>query len=181
PYSFYPAFVEYPGSTSLTLETSRDTVVQICRGLSRFGPKRFYVLNTGVSTVRALAPAAEMLAAEGILMRYTDLLKALGPTEKAIAKQEGGTHADEIETSMILYMSPGDADMAKAVKDYHPGKGSLTRDEKAEGKTYSPTGVFGDATLATKEKGRIVTEALVEAILKEIEELRNSQPPPPAR
>jgi creatinine amidohydrolase len=177
PYSFYPAFVEYPGSTSLSLETSRDTIVEICRGLSRFGPKRFYVLNTGVSTVRALGPAAEILAAEGILMHYTDILKVLGPTEKAIAKQEGGTHADEIETSMILYMSPSDVDMSKAVKDYHPGRGGLTRDPNAEGKTYSKTGVFGDATLATKEKGRIVTEALLEAMLKEIEELRKAAPP----
>ena len=176
PYSFYPAFVEYPGSTSLTLETSRDTVVEICRNLARFGPKRFYVLNTGVSTVRALAPAAEILAAEGVLMRFTDVLKALGPVEKTIAKQDGGTHADEIETSMILYMSPGDVDMSKAVKDYHPGQGGLTRDPKAEGKTYSPTGVFGDATLATREKGKIVTEALVDAILKDIEELRKANP-----
>ena len=73
-YSYYPAFVEYPGSTSLTLETSRDMIVEICRGLARFGPKRFYVLNTGVSTASALKPAAAALAAEGILMRYTDVL-----------------------------------------------------------------------------------------------------------
>jgi creatinine amidohydrolase len=172
PYSFYPAFVEYPGSTSLTLETSRDTVVEICRNLARFGPKRFYVLNTGVSTVRALEPAVEALAREGIRLRFTDILKALGPVEKRIAKQEGGTHADELETSMILYMSPGDVDMGKAVKDYHPGQGGLTRDPKAEGKTYSPSGVFGDATLATREKGRILTEALVEAILEDIAALR---------
>jgi creatinine amidohydrolase len=177
PYSFYPAFVEYPGSTSLTLETSRDLVVEICRGLARFGPKRFYVLNTGVSTVRALSPAVEILAAEGVLLRFTDVLKALEPVEKTIAKQEGGTHADELETSMILYMSPGDVDMGKAVKDYHPGQGGLTRDPKAEGKTYSPSGVFGDATLATREKGRILTEALVGAILKDLEALRGEPTP----
>ena len=176
PYSFYPAFVEYPGSTSLTLETSRDTVVEICRGLARFGPKRFYVLNTGVSTNRALAPAVEILTAEGILMRYTDLLKVMEPAEKSVSRQEGGTHADEIETSMILYMSPADVDMAKAVKDYHPGEGGLTRDKDAKGRTYSPSGVYGDATLATREKGRIVTEALVEAILEDIESLRRTDP-----
>ncbi|MEX0880899.1 MAG: creatininase family protein [Thermoanaerobaculia bacterium] len=179
-YHFYPAFVEYPGSTSLRLETARDLIVDICRGLARFGPRRFYVLNTGVSTVRALAPAAEMLAADGILLRYTDLLETLSPIEKEVARQEGGTHADEIETSMILYMSPGDVDMTKAVKDYHPGKGGLTRDPKREGMTYSPSGVFGDATLATREKGRRVTEALVDAIHREIDELRKSDPPAPA-
>jgi creatinine amidohydrolase len=170
-YSFYPAFVEYPGATSLRLETARDMIVDICRGLARFGPRRFYVLNTGVSTARALAPAAEILAADGILMRFTDVLTVVEPVEKQVARQEGGTHADEIETSMILYMSPGDVDMSKAVKDY------LTRDPKKEGLTYSPTGVFGDATLATKEKGRIVTEALVEALVAEIEALRKAPPP----
>jgi creatinine amidohydrolase len=171
-YSFYPAFLEYPGSTSLSQDTARDVVVQICRSLARYGPRRFYVLNTGVSTVRALAPAAEALADEGILMRFTDLLKTLSPIEKRVSKQEGGTHADEIETSMILYMEPGAVDMSKAVKDYHPsGKGGLTRDPNGPG-TYSPTGIWGDPTLATREKGKVVVEALVDALAAEIEDLR---------
>ncbi len=179
-YSFYPAFLEYPGSTSLRLETARDVFVDICRGLSRFGPRRFYVLNTGVSTVRALEPAAAILAGGGILLRYTDVLECLEPVEKQVCRQEGGTHADEAETSMMLYMSPADVDMRKAVKDYHPGERGLTRDPKkqSEGFTYSPSGVYGDATLATREKGRRITEALVAAILREIEALRAAQPPP---
>src|SRR5579871_6363751 len=53
-YSYYPAFVEYPGSTTLRLETARDMLVDICRSLARYGPKKFYALNTGVSTLRAL-------------------------------------------------------------------------------------------------------------------------------
>ena len=177
-YSFYPAFLEYPGSTSLTLDTARDVVVEICRSLARSGPRRFYVLNTGVSTARALAPAAETLEAEGILMRYTDLLKTLSPIEKKVSQQEGGTHADEIETSMILYMEPGAVDMSKAVKDYHAsGKGGLTRDPNGPG-TYSPTGIWGDPTLATRAKGKIVVEAFVDALLKEIEDLRGAPLPP---
>ena len=176
-YGYYPSFVEYPGSTSLSLETSRDMIEEICRGLSRFGPRRFYVLNTGVSTLRALEPAAAALASEGILMRYTDVLTITEDVEKKISQQEGGTHADEIETSMMLYLSPEDVDMSKAVKDYHPDKGRLTRDPSAKDKTYSPSGVFGDATLATKEKGRIVTEALVDRTVAEIEALRKAPLP----
>lgn len=178
-YGFYPAFLEYPGSTSLSSATSRDMIVEICRGLARFGPRRFYVLNTGVSTVRALAPAAEILAGDRILLRFTDILKAMEPAEKEVARQEGGTHADEIETSMILYMSPGDCDMSKAVKDYHPGNGPFTRDPGRKDAIYSATGIFGDATLATKEKGRIVTEALVDAIVAEIEQVRTAPLPVP--
>jgi len=176
-YHFYPAFAEYPGSTGLRLETARDMVVDICRSLAKFGPKRFYILNTGVSTVRALQPAAATLAAEGIAMTFTDL-KSIAAVEDKIRQQEGGTHADEIETSMILYMQPNAVDMKKAVKDYRPQVGSgLTRDPKSTTSTYSASGVWGDATLATREKGKIVTEAMVAQILSDIEKLRGSSLP----
>lgn len=175
-YSFYPAFVEYPGSTSLRLETARDMIVDICRGLSRFGPRRFYVLNTGVSTLRALQPAAELLAADGILLQYTNLLQATAAVEKEVARQEGGTHADEIETSIMLHIAPKTVDMSKAVKDYHPGKGPLTRTPKDTG-VYSVSGVFGDATLATRAKGQRVVAALVAALLSDIEALRRAPMP----
>jgi len=175
-YSFYPAFVEYPGSTTLRLETARDVVVDVARSLARHGPRRFYVLNTGISTLRALAPAAELLARDGILLRYADIGKLGEAVEKEVKKEEGGTHAEEIETSMLLYMAPETVDMKKAVKDYHPGKGPLTRNPKGEG-TYSPTGIWGDATLATREKGEKVTRAMLEGMLKEIEELRRAALP----
>jgi len=171
-YSFYPAFVEYPGSTSLRLETARDMLVDICRSLARFGPKRFYALNTGVSTLRALRPAAQTLAAEGIVLRYTDILEVGAEAEKRVKKEEGGTHADEIETSLMLYIDPAPVDMRKAVKDYHPSEsGGLTRDPRKPG-AYSASGIYGDATLATREKGEAVARATVEGMLREIESLR---------
>ena len=173
-YHFYPAFVEYPGSTTLRLETARDLTIDVVRSLSAHGPRRFYALNTGVSTVRALRPAAEELAKEGILLKYTDVLAVLGPVEKAIAEQEGGTHADEIETSIMLVLAPDRVDMSKAKKDYTPGgKGKLTRDPKGEG-TYSPTGTWGDPTLASREKGRRVVQALLNAVVDEIDVLTAS-------
>ncbi|HWN69000.1 MAG TPA: creatininase family protein, partial [Haliangium sp.] len=174
---FYPAFVEYPGSISLSFETARALIADICRSLARFGPRRFYVLNTGVSTMRPLAASAEDLAKEGILLRYTNLLEAIGPVEKAVSRQPGGSHADEIETSMILYIDPASVDMSKAVKDYHPDRpGGLTRDLDGPG-TYSPTGVWGDATLATREKGERVVEALLVALLRDIDALRTAPLP----
>ncbi|MBL8204310.1 MAG: alpha/beta fold hydrolase [Blastocatellia bacterium] len=182
-YHFYPAFVEYPGSTSLRLETARDLVVDICRGLARFGPRRFYIINTGVSTLRALKPAAEMLAADGIALHYLDVTKDVEQVSKPLMKQEGGTHADEIETSKMLYIDPASVEMKKAVKDYTPRPNNsrgLTRDPKVAARgegTYSPTGSWGDPTLATREKGKIVTEATAAAILKQIETLRKTTPP----
>ena len=177
-YHYYPAFVEYPGSTTLRLETARDVMVDICRVLAAYGPKRFYALNTGVSTLRALKPAAEALAADGIEFRYTNILEVGAAMEKKISRQEGGTHADEIETSMMLFIAPETVDMSKAVKDFHPGAGGLTRDPRKKG-AYSATGIYGDPTLATRAKGEAMVNAMLEGMLREIEELRKASPPTP--
>jgi creatinine amidohydrolase len=171
-YHHYPAFVEYPGSTSLGEETARDLVVEICDSLARFGPRRFYVLNTGISTVPPLQAAADVLAARGITLRFTELPRVLGAIEREISQQERGSHADEIETSMILYIDPTAVDMTKAVRDDRPKHGrGFNRTEGGPG-TYSPSGVWGDATLATREKGERVVEAMVAAVLADIEALR---------
>jgi len=172
-YSFYPAFAEYPGSTTLRLETARDMLVDICRSLARYGPRRFYALNTGVSTLRALAPAAELLAGDGIVLRYTNILEVGAEAEKRVKKEEGGTHADEIETSLMLYIDPASVNMRRAVKDYHPSTGPLTRDPHKPG-AYSASGIYGDATLATRDKGEAVARATVEGMMREIEALRRA-------
>jgi len=171
PYHFFPAFTEYPGSTSLTLETARALTTEAALGLASYGPRRFYVLNTGVSTTRALQPAARALAAQGILLGYTDLLAQLDRVSASIRKEEGGTHADEVETSMMLYIDPASVDMRRAVKEFNPSPGpslQLTRRRGGPG-TFSESGVWGDPTLATREKGRVIVEGLVKAILDDIE------------
>lgn len=174
-YSFYPAFLEYPGSTSLGLETARAVFADIVHSLAHYGPRRFYILNTGISTLRPLAQTAGDLAKEGILLRYTDLTKD-DPVEKKV-RQSGGTHADEIETSMMLYIAPESVRMNKAVRDLNPNQpGGLTRDPHGKG-TYSPTGAWGDPTLATREKGQALVESFVATILKEIADLAGSQLP----
>jgi creatinine amidohydrolase len=175
-YHYYPAFGEYPGSTTLRLETARDLMIDICRSLARYGPHRFYALNTGVSTLNALRPAAAALAQEGILLRFTDLNTATQPVEDAIKREEGGTHAEEIETSIMLFIAPEVVDMKKAVKDYHPATGGLTRDPKGRG-AYSASGIYGDATLATREKGEKLAGAMVANIAAEIEKLREEALP----
>jgi creatinine amidohydrolase len=174
-YHFYPAFVEYPGSTTVGLETGRDLVVDICRSLARHGPRRFYVLNTGFSTLRALEPAARILAAEGVVMRYSDNRVLGHAVVEEVRQQEGGTHADEIETSMMLHIAPDTVDMSLAADDYHPGEAGLSRTPGGKGH-YSATGIFGNATLATRAKGERIVAAIVEGILGEIEELRRAQP-----
>ena len=103
-------------------------------------PRRFYIVNTGVSTVRALQPAAWTLASEGVLVRYTRPNARLEPATKGYTEQPGGTHADEVETSMMLYIDPAAVAISKAVKDFKPSSGAskLTRQRGANGTPAHP-------------------------------------------
>lgn len=174
-YGYYPAFLEYPGSVSLKQDTFKEVLKDICISMNGYGVKKFYILNTGVSTIRGLAPAAEELSEQGIKMRYTNILEAGRAVEEELSGQEGGTHADEMETSMMLYIKPEMVNMSKAVKDYHPREGrGLTRNPDATGAgAYSTSGIYGDATLASIEKGRLIIEAKVRDIVAELRMFMN--------
>ena len=84
---------------------------------------------------------------------------------------------------MMLVIAPGSVEMSKAVKDYDPRGVGLTRTPGGPG-TWSPTGSWGDPTLATREKREIVVAAMVTALLGDIASLRRSPLPsvaPPDR
>ena len=178
-YHFFPAYVEYPGSTTVAQTTARDLTVDVVRSLARHGPKRFYVLNTGGATIRPLADAAKVLADSGILLGWTDMRYQLQSAD--IKRQQrdvqGAPHADEIETSMMLAIDPAQVDMTKAAVEYGRGTGVLTRKDKDRDDApgiVSKTGVLGDPTAATAEKGRVLIDTLIAGVLRDIENLRTA-------
>ncbi len=176
-YHFYPAFRPFPGSTTVEATTARDMVADIVRSIAVHGPRRFYVLNTGVSTIAPLRASQALLRLEGIEMRFTDILAVAGEVEKRISTQQEGTHADETETSVMLYIAPDVVKMPKALTDYR-----RLRDQWPHLESDGPdaaTGVYGDATRATRAKGEAIVEAMVEGILREVEALRRAVPPRP--
>jgi creatinine amidohydrolase len=178
-YGYYPAFVEYPGSVSVARETCEAQLLDIARSLARHGGRKLYVLNTGVSTLRVLAPAKAAAAREGIALAYLDLEAAGGAVRARLATQGAGTHADEMETSLMLHIAADVVRMDRAAPDLHPEKapGPLTRDPHATTGTYSPTGAWGDPTRATAAKGRAYAEALVAHALAQIAELGATSAP----
>lgn len=170
-HNFYPAMVDYPGTVSLQESTAKALISDIVNSIAKFGPRYFYVLNTGISTIRPLNKAREELEKDDIHLSFTDLRTALEPTKSEIEEQEGGTHADEIETSMMLSLAPHIVNIGLAEKDYHGNtKGPLRRNREKPG-LYSPTGSWGDPTLASKEKGDKLVNCLINSIEKDIKDI----------
>jgi creatinine amidohydrolase len=176
-YHYYPAFRPFPGSTTLEQATARDAVADVVRSIAAHGPRRFYLLNTGVSTIAPLKATQALLRLEGIEMRFTDILAVAGEVEKRLSRQQEGTHADETETSAMLYIAPEVVRMPKAVRDYRRLRDQWPHIGAAG--DAAATGVYGDPTLATRAKGEAIVEAMVSGILQEIESLRRATPPAP--
>ena len=166
--SFYPAFIEYPGSISLRRETARDVIIDTSTSLAGFGLSRFYVINTGLSTLQPLAEARKLLN-QDIAFEYLDLDEALKSLPAGLLEQQFGSHADEHETSLMLHIAPEVVNMSLAVDDGTEGEGRLTRNQ-GQG-LWSRSGVFGQPTLATPAKGQVVARVLLDHVLEQLKVL----------
>ena len=119
-YHFYPAFLEYPGSTSLLAGHRQGHDRRRRADADRATARAVSMSSTPASRPCARStPAVALMASEGVLVRYTNLATRLDPATKGFVEQEGGTHADEVETSMMLYIDPSSVDMTQGGQGLH--------------------------------------------------------------
>ncbi len=168
-YGYYPAFVDYAGSTSLSASTFESLIQEIAAGIIGYGCRALFVLDTGIST---LAPVDRALAWLGdcnaLHLKIHD-----GPRYRRAAvklsEQSHGSHADELETSRMLVIAPDFVDMARAEASpalRHETPGPLTPLDTTS-PNYSRSGSFGDPTLATRAKGEILLAAIVDDMVEQ--------------
>ena len=163
-YGHYPAFVEYAGSSSLSAPIFEASVREIAAGILGQGCRALFVLDTGVSTRAPVERALARLDIDSVLhLRIHEGARYRRAAEQ-LAGQSHGSHADEIETSLMLALAPDLVDMSRAerspaVNQEMPGR--LTPSDPAS-PNYSRSGSYGDPTLATRAKGEILLAAMVD-------------------
>jgi len=163
----------YPATLGHTLRTIRDLVVETCAKLARGGPKRFLLVAADAAALEAFTAASQLLAADGILLRSVDAIRLaaerpIPPTEIRV------THADEIETSIMLAVDRRLVDMTRAQRS-SPPMDIFAR--VAAQQRPTETGVRGDPTKATAEAGSRYLQVILDRVLKEIEEVRAAPTP----
>lgn len=165
-HGFYPSFVDYPGSVSISEGTFLEYVTDIVASIERAGATRLVLLNTGISTIRPL----QAVSASPRLGITVDLLNVYSGERLAAAcdrllQQEFGGHADEMETSLMLALAPGRVQHARArPAPRQIQRGRFNRLDPAS-PNYSPDGVNGDPTLASAAKGEQLLSAIVADML----------------
>jgi creatinine amidohydrolase len=151
----------FPGTLSISEETFHAVVADLVRSLARGGFRKIVLIPTHGGNFAPLAGAVEKLGAvEGVEVRAVTDLGALfaivqtGVDEYGVPVGEGGLHAGEWETSMLMAIHP---DLV------HPERGEpgYTGDlQEALGRVFtggiealSGNGVIGDPAQASAEHG----------------------------
>lgn len=170
-YGHYPAFVDYAGSISLSASVFESLIQEIAVGIMGFGCRALVVLDTGISTRAPVDRALARLANPNV--RHLGIHDGLRYRRAAaeLARQSHGGHADEIETSLMLALAPHLVDMTRAEASpvlQQETPGALTPDNAAS-PNYSRSGSFGDPTLASQAKGKILLAAMVDDLLAALE------------
>lgn len=169
-YGHYPAFVEYAGSISLSASTFEKMIEEIVMALICHDASHILVLDTGISTVPAIARALGRVANERVLHLPVHRGEIYRHEVARLSNQPYGTHADEIETALMLSLKPDVVDMARAEASplsSQDAQGLLTPFDSTSG-AYSRSGSFGDPTLATREQGETLLAAIVEDLVTQI-------------
>lgn len=165
-YGYYPAFVAYAGSSSLSSSTFEAVVHEIAAGIIGSGCRKLFVLNTGISTLAPVERALSHLDSVSVMhLRIHEGPRYRRAVEQ-LAEQSHGSHADELETSLMLALAPQLVDMARAEPSPALGyeaPGPLTPTD-VNSPNYSRSGSYGDPTLATSAKGEILLAAMLDDI-----------------
>jgi len=136
------------------------------------------VLNTGVSTYPILEIVArDMDRVHRILVGVTRIGDLGGERASGLLEQPKGSHADEHETSLLLAIAPDAVRRdraAREIPDRPDARGMFVPPmyHRDAGPGYSATGIYGDATLASAEKGRAIADAMVADLAAAAERLR---------
>jgi len=179
-YGYYPSFVGFPGSTHLEASTFGAMIGEIIISLHRHGPRRFLVLNTGISTFPVLEVTARDLRLRySVLVGVTRIEDLGGRALDGLLEQPAGSHADEYETSVLLAIAPEVVRTDRAVReipDRPRPRGLFVPAPLPAPGVGRPeaTGVYGDATLATREKGGRILAAIVPALVAAAEYVRTA-------
>ena len=169
-HGWFPAFRGFPGTEVDDASVFRDYIEAVGMSLVRGGAQRLVFLNTGIDKATGLPisiAAREIRVQTGVPTLVVSWGDLETEASEALQEQREGGHSDEIETSINLFLQADKVNMALAVEDYgrqprkdYPGyqPGLFSRDPADP--NYSETGLYGDPTLATAEKGERALEIM---------------------
>jgi len=185
PYGFEDHHMDFPGTISIGIENLFNFVLDITKSIAHHGFKRILILDGHGSNM----PILDLVARETILQTcalcgtliWTDLIKDIASKIRESLSPGGMAHAGELETSLYLYLAKEKVYMNKANVDLNLPTSRYSWLDLVDTSPlrlmdwwsrFSKTGVVGDPTLASADKGEKVFKVCVKRIIKLVRDFK---------
>ena len=172
PVGYSQRLMDFPGTLSVSAAALKAYLEGVVESLRAHGVRRVLFINGHAGNV---FPISELL--QELRDRHTmrgaqvDVWRFIQPLAKDLLESEAYPfgHAGEAMTSVMLHLHPELMHMDRAVKNLPAGKAFPDIITVEPYGAMSDSGVLGDATLGTAEKGKIIFEKSVERLVAFIE------------
>lgn len=168
PYGQVWSLRNFPGSINVSNEALIRLLADIGESIYHQGFRIFIMVNGHLGNAVALKEAARILYERVPELKvfyffYPGTKEITAEVREASAAHGSYMHADEIETSYMLYLAGEYVDMSKAIDGAPqiPIESDFTPTPWEE---MTASAVLGDATLATREKGERIIERSLEVM-----------------
>ncbi len=164
---------DFPGTIGIRSSTLVSLVIDVVGSLYRHGMKRFilYSGHAGANHMAALLSAADelMLAHEDTDFAVISDLDLCDSDFFSLLETKDDSHAGEVETSLIMALAPDlVGELPPADRPVFP-RPLLVRDTRH----YWKSGVWGDPSKASREKGEQMVGILSQNLAKLAESMNN--------
>ncbi|WP_020537609.1 creatininase family protein [Lewinella cohaerens] len=173
PYGVSYHHEDFAGTISVTNNALSAFVYDIGMNLAKQGVKKIIMINGHGDNAPTLNYAAQMINRDARIFVCVDTGDTSDTDIAKLASTPNDIHAGEIETSTTLALRPEAVQMDKAVNETLDfGSDFLNFDDDHSVSWYvrtnkiSNSGVMGDATIATAEKGVKMWEIMIHQLVK---------------
>jgi creatinine amidohydrolase len=185
PHGYDPHHMDFPGAVTIAWDTFTRYCADVGRSLAHHGFRRMLFLNGHGSNQNLVETAARLVMVERPEVLAAAAFYLASPEAAAVvdrvrdSSRGGMAHACELETSIYLAIDPDAVDMDLAVDERGYPEGEHAWLDWSDGSlklmpwwsAFSRSGVQGDATKATADKGRELLEAAVAECVAYVDEL----------
>jgi creatinine amidohydrolase/Fe(II)-dependent formamide hydrolase-like protein len=180
PYGVSYHHEDFDGTISVSPDTLSRLVYEVGMNLARQGIKKLVIINGHGGNVPALKFAAQNINRDAHIFTTVETGESSDTDVAAITETRGDVHSGEVETSTALATRPHLVRMDRA-ETFVPRFSSHYLDfaSKRSVEWYartariSPSGVMGDPSKASAEKGRRIWEVMVRNLVEFVEDLKS--------
>jgi creatinine amidohydrolase len=177
----------FPGTISLSADTLLSVIKEMALSIYQSGFRKLVLMNSHGGQPQIMEIAARDLHQEHLDFAVFPLFTWRVPHNAGdfltSQEQQYGIHAGDAETSMMLSLLPEQVKMKLAVSEYPPVMEDSLLEMEGKlpfawlTKELSKSGVMGDATSATKEKGDRILQSVAEGWVRVIRDIYQFKQP----